>query len=99
MMARRNALSSCTFFKDRVKIVIFTYNIMNIYESFFTYVLPALYAITLIYLSAVSFKKHGVSFKSVGMLFLVFTHFFGIYRFRLELGQKLVLQNICRINI
>lgn len=57
MMARRNALSSCTFFKDRVKIVIFTYNIMNIYESFFTYVLPALYAITLIYLSAVSFKN------------------------------------------
>lgn len=88
MMARRNALSSCTFFKDRVKIVIFTYNIMNIYELFFTYVLPALYAITLIYLSAVSFKKHGVSFKSVGMLFLVFTHFFGYISLPFRVGAK-----------
>src|SRR5690606_37155688 len=50
---------------------------MSDYTSIFTYIFPIIYFTILFLLAAHSFIRNGIRFKSVGMMFLVITHFVG----------------------
>lgn len=61
---------------------------MLIYESISTYILPLIYALVLSWLTALSFLRNGVSYKSVAMLFLVITHFLGYASLPFRISAK-----------
>ena len=50
---------------------------MSDYTSIFTYIFPIIYFTILFFLAAHSFIRNGIRFKSVGLMFLVITHFVG----------------------